>query len=186
MRGARCGFTVLELVVALAVAALLAGVLLPQVIGRLNQAQTASAVQTLANLHEALLSFRADVGRYPVRLSYLSATPGGTPRDLCRRTIPDLSDWRGPYVGRAIPLTGLVVGTATVRDSLERSPASESPGNPVGTLFIRVDGVERTVADEAEAAYDANGNLSAGTIRWAESGGSGVGTLTYAVPVRGC
>ena len=180
------GVTLVEVVVGMTIVAILAAVLVPQVIGRLSGGQAAALVTNIDALREAILAFRGDTGRYPQRLSLLATPIVASSEDTCGAPIPSPGSWKGPYLDRAItPAAGIPVGSAIIADSLRRSPAAATSTNLVGTLTIAVAHVDEAVASQIEASVDGNGNLGAGTIRWSATGG-GLGELRYDLVIRGC
>ena len=181
----RHGFTLLEIVIVLVVLALLAGALVPAILGRLSQGQAGSLATTLDALREGVLEYRADVRRFPTHLRYLSSPPG-TAVDICDRTVPPsfLAEWKGPYLNRSIGSSGLQVGTATVLDSIVRSPATFT-ASTVGELIIQVADVDSSVARSVEREQDVTPDFAAGTIRWTHVL-AGRGTLQLVIPARGC
>lgn len=83
------GFTLLELLVVLAILGLLAAVVGPRVIGYLGSSKTQSAAVQAKNVAAALNLFRLDAGRYPTAQEGLAAlikAPGSVPV------------WNGPYL----------------------------------------------------------------------------------------
>ncbi len=83
------GFTLLELLVVLAILAMIATFAVPEVLKYLDRARSDSAKIQISNLSTALDLYRLDVGRYPSTgegLSGLVTRPTGTDR------------WNGPYV----------------------------------------------------------------------------------------
>lgn len=85
----RRGFTLVELLVVLAILSLLFAVVSPQVMKHLGRAKTQTAKMEVKNYGVVLDMFRIDVGRYPKQeegLSSLAKKPDG------------LESWKGPYV----------------------------------------------------------------------------------------
>ena len=175
----RAGFTMLEVLVVLAVLIALAAVILPQVAGRARGATTGSLASTLTTLNEAVATFRTDVRRYPSTLVHLTTPPPAGALDACGAAIPGglLANWRGPYLQRPVPASGLPAGDALVTPGLRRS------GGTVAELTIRAAHVDGDLAADLDAAFDGDGDLSAGSIRWSAAGED---TLRFVVPVRGC
>jgi general secretion pathway protein G len=94
----RSGFTLLELVVVIIVLGLLAGIVAPQIIGRLSEAKSTTARTQIELLSVALDGYRLDNGSYPTTdqgLAALRAKPTRSP-------VP--SNWRGPYLRKDVPL----------------------------------------------------------------------------------
>jgi prepilin-type N-terminal cleavage/methylation domain-containing protein len=179
------GFTLLEIVITLAIIGVLVAALMPQVLGRMTQGQSASLLSTLTGLQEAATAHRGDVGRYPQKLRQLAVAPTAGTKDSCGRVIPGyaLSEWAGPYVDRNITAAGIAMGGSVIADSLRRAPATYSE---VGTLYIDVADVDQAVANQMETAMDGTIDYLNGSILWAQVGTTGRGTLSLASPVRGC
>lgn len=90
------GFTLLELLVVLAILGLLAVVATPQVLKYLGTAKHETAKVQIQNLGTALDLYRFEVGRYPTTqegLAALVTAPAGAAR------------WNGPYVKKRESLT---------------------------------------------------------------------------------
>jgi general secretion pathway protein G len=89
------GFTFIELIVAIAILALLATIVLPRVIGRLDDAAVAKAKSDIAGLGSALNMYKLDNFTYPSSdqgLDALVSKPAGQ---------PEARNWRaGGYIDR--------------------------------------------------------------------------------------
>lgn len=97
-RRARRGMTLLELIVVLVVLGLLAGLIGPQLFGRVGQAKATTAATQLELFGVALDGYRLDNGRYPTTAQGLDALLARPSR------APEPTNWRGPYLRKAIPL----------------------------------------------------------------------------------
>ena len=83
------GFTLVELLVVLAILGLIATIAVPQTIGYLGRAKSNTAGIQIDNLGAALDLYRLDVGRYPSDSEGLGALvnqPG------------EVRNWAGPYI----------------------------------------------------------------------------------------
>jgi general secretion pathway protein G len=95
MRGRRrisrkdAGFTLLELLVVLAILGLLAAIVAPQVLKYLGTSRTQTAKVQIQNISASLDHFELDVGRYPTAEEGLQA--------LVERPV-NLASWNGPYL----------------------------------------------------------------------------------------
>jgi len=83
------GFTLLELLVVLAIMGMLAAIIAPQVIKYLGTSRTQTAKVQINNVVSALELFRLDVGRYPSQQEGLESLVVAPP------TAPN---WNGPYL----------------------------------------------------------------------------------------
>lgn len=83
------GFTLLELLVVLAILGLLAALVGPQVLKYLGTSRTQTAKVQIQNISASLDHFELDVGRYPTADEGLQA--------LVERP-PNLASWNGPYL----------------------------------------------------------------------------------------
>lgn len=90
------GFTLLEILVVIAIIGLLIGLVAPAALRQLGNARTAVAHQSIARLGTVLDLYKLDVGSYPTTeqgLAALLKPPGGT------------ATWNGPYLkGETVPL----------------------------------------------------------------------------------
>jgi general secretion pathway protein G len=89
------GFTLLEMLVVLAIMGLLAAIIAPQVLKYLGSSKTQTAKVQVQNVDAALQLFRLDVGRFPTQDEGLNALVTAPP------TAPG---WNGPYLQKSSPL----------------------------------------------------------------------------------
>ncbi len=94
----RSGFTLIELMVVILVLALLAGLVAPQIFGRVSEARIATARTQIDLLGVALDNYRLDNGFYPTTEQGLAALREKPVRD------PAPVSWRGPYLRKDVPL----------------------------------------------------------------------------------
>jgi general secretion pathway protein G len=95
---ARSGFTLIEILVVIAVISLLAALVAPNVFRHVGTAKDAAARSQIEMLGAALDAYRLDNGRYPTTdqgLEALWEEPTAEPRP---------SNWRGPYLRKAVPM----------------------------------------------------------------------------------
>lgn len=92
MSGSRRGFTLIEVMVVVLIIAALAGMVLPRVLNRADEARKDIARGEIAAIKTALDLFRLDFGRYPTEkegLGALMSDPGQS------------GNWKGPYLQSA-------------------------------------------------------------------------------------
>lgn len=83
------GFTLLELLVVLAIMGMLAAIIAPQVIRYLGSSRSQTAKVQIQNISAALELYRLDVGRYP--------TPDEGLKALVKPPSASVA-WNGPYL----------------------------------------------------------------------------------------
>jgi general secretion pathway protein G len=95
LRAAR-GFTLIEIMVVVVIIGLLAAVIVPQVVNRVDEARVTRAKADIASMESALTMFRLDNSKYPTTeqgLSSLTTQP----------TDPSIRNWRpGGYLQKKV------------------------------------------------------------------------------------
>lgn len=86
----RNAFTLMEMVVVIAILALLAAVATPAYFKHLEKARRNTAKTQVKMLEQAVLQFQIDVGRTPAALDDLVRNPG------------NLKKWDGPYLNQTV------------------------------------------------------------------------------------
>src|ERR1700757_2210447 len=97
-RSRAAGFTLLEMLVVLVIIGLLAGLVGPQLMGRVDTSKVTTADTQSRMLKSALDTMRLDIGRYPTKdegLAMLSTAPKD--ERIARK-------WQGPYLSEDLPL----------------------------------------------------------------------------------
>ena len=90
MRKFQGGFSLIELLVVLVILGLIAGLVIPNVIGQTEKAKVKAAAATIQRLAMGVDAYYLDNGQVPERLADLVNEPGG------------VSNWTGPYVKTSI------------------------------------------------------------------------------------
>lgn len=83
------GFSFIEIMIALLIIGVMAGVLVPNLMRWVGRGKTTQTTQTLKVIKQAIQEYKIDNGKYPERLDDLISKPEGA------------SNWQGPYVGDA-------------------------------------------------------------------------------------
>jgi general secretion pathway protein G len=109
-------FTRLDLVVVIIVLGLLAGIVAPQIIGRVSEAKSTTARTQIEALSVALDGYRLDNGVYPTTEQGLVALR----EKPTRPPVP--ANWRAPYLRKDVPLD------PWGRPYIYRSPGAKNPG----------------------------------------------------------
>ena len=132
----RRGFTLLERLVVLVVLGLLAGLIGPQLFGRVGEAKATTARTQMELIGVALDSYRLDNGGYPVTAQGLEALAVRPSRQ------PTPMNWRGPYLRKAAP------ADPWGRPYLYQSPSRGAEGFELRSLGR--DGVEGGTGEDAD------------------------------------
>src|SRR6056297_1327732 len=89
MKNTSQGFSLIELLVVLVILGLIAGLVVPNIMGRGEDAKSRTALAEVQRLSMAVDEFYLDTGRAPRELSELVERPGS------------VSNWNGPYVNNS-------------------------------------------------------------------------------------
>jgi type IV pilus assembly protein PilE len=198
------GFSLLEILVAIAIMAVMAAVVYPAVSSKLRDSRTAVAAQTLLGLSQAIAEEKRATTMYPGNLQLLTTVPSaGSSYNICGAlastnvySSTQAGLWRGPYISRDILSTGVVIGDATINAGLRRVVSGSSTW-----LVMDVPAVEQKIAEDLDTQFDGGGASSSttGTIQWSTSSITGTTTssavsstaspltnLSYYMPINSC
>lgn len=89
MRNRRAGYTMLEMMVVLAIIALIAGLAAPRLMESFGRAKSKTTEIQMGSLKSAVQLFYLDVGRYPSEAEGL---------DALLKAPDGAKNWRGPYL----------------------------------------------------------------------------------------
>jgi prepilin-type N-terminal cleavage/methylation domain-containing protein len=170
-RNRRSGFTLPEVLVTVAIVAVLAAVVVPAVTQQLAKADGPSLGASLGSLRTAVTAFVTDVKKFPRRISQLAILPVATDSALGAVTIgaKGASAWKGPYVsfsmasGDSINL-GMNLKALDSLTSTTSSPANmiqmDLSGSTSNAEMLRVDSL-----------IDGATGLANGNLRWTNTAG---------------
>lgn len=92
----RAGFSLLEILVVLAIIALIAAVVGPRLFAQLDRSKTTTARVQIRSLEAALDTMRLDIGRLPTEQEGLAL--------LTQGDAAQVPGWAGPYLDKALPV----------------------------------------------------------------------------------
>jgi prepilin-type N-terminal cleavage/methylation domain-containing protein len=150
------GFTLAEILVALALIALLAAVLLPTVAGQILKGDAARVQQDLEAVRAGIDQFLADVHRYPGKYSDLSTkitTTTSTHTDINAAGYPAglVSKWAGPYITKDTVNAVIETGFGgTIQNGFGKSLNT----NGINYVTIRIHGIAPADYDKIDQAID--------------------------------
>lgn len=131
----KSGFTLLEIVIVVAIVTLLAGVLIPGVRSHIDSGRAARIVTMVDNMKSACLRFYTDVGRFPVEDS---GAPDAMFMDAPHHELSmdqTVAGWDGPYLDHLL----------SVNDNPSKQSISLSTDID-GTLHLQLMGLSQSVA----------------------------------------
>ncbi len=104
----RSGFTLAEVLVTLAIIAILAAVLLPALNSQISKGESGRVVSDLGAIQSAVNGFVADVRRYPRNPAQLTTKPLSSDLDINDAAYNTLANkWKGPYLSKVASSTGM-------------------------------------------------------------------------------
>jgi general secretion pathway protein G len=96
-RSARSGFSLIEIMIAVAIMAILAAVAVPTFLNYLEQSKESSTKSNLAVINGGIKSYYLQIGQYPSKLNDLVEKP---------KDEDAAAKWRIPFIENEIPLDG--------------------------------------------------------------------------------
>lgn len=115
-RDTRAGYSLLEILVVLAIIALIAAVVGPRLFAQLDRSKTTTARLQIRSLEAALETMRLDIGRLPTDQEGLNL--------LMRADPAQVAGWSGPYLDKALP------SDPWARPYIYVAPAANATGAP--------------------------------------------------------
>lgn len=170
-RRRKSGFSLAEILVAIAIVAVVAAVVIPSIGGQLRSGDESRVQQDLMNIRGGIEQFLADVRRYPKSVGQLTNLPLVTHSGLVGGVFNtgQVGRWRGPYLSKdsvSALKTGYDVTLTSSFDTLSLS-LSGLAFSATGTRYLRLilAGFDSTNALRLDQKMD-DGDLLTGQIRW--------------------
>ncbi len=103
-RARKYGFTLAEVLVTIAIIAIMAAVLLPALNNQLSKGDTSRIASDLTNLQSGVQAFFSDIRQYPSTTDELvtSLNASSTDINLSSFQTSAIAAWKGPYVSRDV------------------------------------------------------------------------------------
>lgn len=172
-RTRRAGFTLPEVLVTVAIVAILAAVVVPTVTNQISKGDDSNLTSNVASLRTGITAFVSDVRKFPSRLQHLLTQPVATDDDVTGGDYGTLavSRWRGPYQTGSLAAAGagatdsVLIGLAYAIDSLSDTSFTVAGNGYVGVTLGGV--ASATAAAHIDSLIDGGTGQNAGNLRWA-------------------
>jgi prepilin-type N-terminal cleavage/methylation domain-containing protein len=172
-RTTKSGFTLPEVLVTVAIVAVLAAVVVPTVTSQIGKGDEANFQTGTTNLRTGITAFVSDTRRWPGRISDLYNAPVAADLDLFAVAYgaPAVARWKGPYVSGAMAATdSLNVALAYVFDALRDSSINVGT---TGFVIASLSGITTQAgAARLDTLIDAASGSDAGVLQWLPAAGA--------------
>jgi prepilin-type N-terminal cleavage/methylation domain-containing protein len=187
------GFSLPEIIVTLAIAAILGGVLIPRIAGYVDGQRIDTTAATLNALAVSIAKFRSTVTDYPGRLSDLSTPIASGASTACNGIAPTTNQtyspndtkWTiyGPYYPKSISKTGFPLPIGVANDQITRTSANTTAGQIVITIpNVTIDDARDLNTKMDGDADQVGGNNTTGSIQYGAPPASKLVTVTFRMP----
>lgn len=165
----RPGFTLPEVLVTIAIIAIIAAAVVPAVTSQIAKGEETTVASAVGTMRTALTTFVTDVRAFPSRLSQLTVVPTAatdSALDGSPYSAAQVARWKGPYSTTATfaPDDSLPIGlNAFLGDSLK-----DSLNFVVASIDINAGSAAANVAlaFRIESLFEPTADSTAGMIRW--------------------
>src|SRR6185437_11566265 len=124
------GFTLIEIMVVVIIIGLLAAVIVPQVVSKVDEARISKAKEDIQALETALTEYRLDNSEYP-------STDDGLGALMKQPNDPAVTHWHGPYIQRLSNDPWAALTSTPIRERLDR-PLTSTPWGPTASRVAMV------------------------------------------------
>jgi prepilin-type N-terminal cleavage/methylation domain-containing protein len=169
-KSTKAGFTLAEVLVALALIALLAAVLLPTVAGQILKGDAGRVQADLEGVRSGIDQFLADVRRYPLKYSNLSKVITTSDSDITPNPYNNghVGRWVGPYVVKDTVTATVPTGFGGFITNRFMKTVHTNGANYVTVVVTGIAGVD---FDRVDLLVDGVVNRTGGLLRWVSAGG---------------
>jgi len=171
-RTRRTGFTLPEVLVTVAIVAILAAIVVPTVTNQIGKGDDSNLATNVSSLRTGITAFVSDVRKFPSRLQHLLTLPISTDDDITGGDYGTaaVNRWRGPYqtgslqAAAANATDSTLMALAYALDSLSDTSFTAAGNGYIGVTF---GGVSSTAsALHIDSLIDGGTGQAAGSLRW--------------------
>lgn len=142
----RDGYSLLEILVVLAIIALIAAVVGPRLFAQLDRSRSTTARLQIRSLEAALETMRLDIGRLPTEQEGLGLLVEANPEQV--------SGWYGPYLDKALPADPWARPYVYLPPSADATGAPGAPDARARVISYGADGQEGGEGANADVTSD--------------------------------
>ena len=165
-RSSRAGFTLPEVLVTVAIVAVLAAIVVPTVTNQMSKGDEARIASTVPSLRTSITAFISDTRKFPGRISDLFTAIVGTDDDLFATDYGTTAaaKWKGPYgAGSLAPADSLNVSLGYLRNTFKDSGFATSSGYVILTIAgVYTDASALSI----DSLLDNGDGRTLGNLRW--------------------
>lgn len=151
----RSAFSFVEVLVTLAIIAVLSAILIPTLAGKVRESDANRIVVDLTTLQTAIKAFVTDVHRFPGKVDQLSKNISGSSKDIDGVLYPSnlVGNWRGPY---------LIRDMTDVMNQVDLDPSFKPTTGDNGLKYatIQLNGVQKGEFSNIELILDAGNQIA--------------------------
>lgn len=175
-RSRRGGFTLPEVLVTVAIVAVLAAMVVPAVTQQIGKADTPTFVGSMGSTRTAITSFISDVKAFPGQVDHLQTPIAVTDFTLSAAgagvgapvyTAAQVSRWKGPYDN-----SGNTTGTIKLGMDWQTTNVLMDSSRYVVVEITKAAGADSTDAALLDIAIDGSNSKTTGLIRWTLGAGA--------------
>lgn len=164
----RRGFTLAEVLVTIAIIAIMAAVLLPALNNQLSKGDTSRIASDLTNMQSGVQAFFSDIHQYPSTTDQLVSSLNASSTDINGASFQGtaITAWKGPYVDRdVLSNTG---GRASFTTAFSKTATSSTNFLTVSISPISADQFANLNAILDEGT-DSSASTTAGSVRYSST-----------------
>lgn len=169
----RSGFTLPEVLVTVAIVAVLAAIVVPTVTNQIGKGDDTNLATNISGIRTAITAFVADARKNPSRLQNLVTVPLATDLDLSGGAFgaTAVAKWKGPYLSTSMKALSNTLKTDSIFMALAFAVDSIADTNFVapnkGMIGLKLGGVANTAAAlHIDSLLDNGDGQAAGNLRW--------------------
>jgi prepilin-type N-terminal cleavage/methylation domain-containing protein len=184
------GFTLGEVLVTVAIVAVLAAVVIPSIGSQITKGELGRTTSDLLTMRSAIEQFLGDVRKYPRNVQQLTTSPVASTAgwtdlvNTAQYTAQEVARWRGPYINKdssAALTTGYGLSIQPLFETITLGVTGTTNGTGIKYAAVIIQSMDQATATSLDVAMD-DGAVTSGSLRWVT--GSPSKLYLLAIPVQ--